>query len=78
MIIDHHVDSSVAVAKENVYRFVNGRRTIGRSTVGVKLLCLQKDGSEQWFPLKDLKESNPIECAEYAKARRIDTEHAFR
>ena len=28
--------------------------------------------------MKDLKESNLIECAEYAKARRIDTEPAFR
>ena len=49
-----------------------------QSTVGFKLLCLLKDRSEQWFPLKYLKESNPVECAEYAKARRIDTEHAFR
>ena len=28
--------------------------------------------------MKDLKESNPVECAEYAKARNIDTEPAFR
>ena len=25
-----------------------------------------KDGLEQWIPLKDLKEPNPIEVAEYA------------
>ena len=49
-----------------------------RTTVGVKLLVLCKDRSEQWFPLKDLKESNPVKCAEYAKARKIDTEPAFR
>ena len=49
-----------------------------QSTAGVKLLYLLKDRSEQWFPLKDLKESNPIECDEYAKARRINTEPAFR
>ena len=28
--------------------------------------------------MKDLKEFNPVECAEYDKARRIDTEPAFR
>ena len=60
-----------------MYHFVNGQRTIQRSTAGVKLLCLLKDGSEQWFPLKDLKKSNPIEYAEYAKARKIDAEPAF-
>ena len=78
-IIDHHVDSSVAVTKENMYIFsTNGQRTMRRTTAGVKLLVLYKDGSEQSFPLKDLKESNPVECAEYAKARKIDTEPAFR
>ena len=45
-IIDHHVDSSVAETKENMYRFVNGQRTMQRTTTGVKLLCLLKDGSE--------------------------------
>ena len=78
LIIDHHVDSSVAVTKKNMYLSVNDRRTIQRTTAGVKLLVLCKDGSEQWFPLKYLKESNPVECAEYAKARKIDTKPAFR
>ena len=36
-----------------------------------------KDGSEKWIPLKDLKESNPVEVAEFAKARSIDNEPAF-
>ena len=30
-----------------------------------------------WIPLKDLKESNPVEVAKFAKARRINTEPAF-
>ena len=77
-IIDHHVDNSVAVSKENMYISVNGQSTMRKTTAGVKLLVLCKDGSEQWFPLKYLKESNPIECAEYAKARKIDTEPTFR
>ena len=42
-----------------------------------KFLTLYKDGNEQWIPLKLLKESNPIEVAEFAKARGIDEEPAF-
>ena len=44
----------------------------------MKLIVLCKDGSEQWFPLKDLKEFNTVECAKYAKARKIDTKPIFR
>ena len=37
-----------------------------------------KDGTEKWFPLKYLKESNPIDVAEYTKSRDIDDEPAFK
>jgi hypothetical protein len=35
------------------------------------------DKSEQWIPLKDLKESNPVDVAEFAVARGISDEPAF-
>ena len=35
------------------------------------------DDSETWVPLKDLKESHPVEVAEFAKARGITDEAAF-
>ena len=35
------------------------------------------DGSTSWVPLKDLKESNPVETAEYAVANFIHEEPAF-
>jgi hypothetical protein len=35
------------------------------------------DGTESWIPLKDLKESHPIETAKFAKARSIADEPAF-
>ena len=76
-IIDHHIDSTIAVSKANMYLLVNRRLTIQKSTAGVKLLVLCKDRSEQWFPLNNLKKSNPIECAEYAESRKIDTEPTF-
>jgi hypothetical protein len=37
-----------------------------------------KDGSTDWIPLKDLKEANPIEVAEYAVANKIAEEPALR
>ena len=36
-----------------------------------------KDGSTNWLPLKDLKESNPVELAEYAVANKLVEEPAF-
>ena len=39
---------------------------------------LWKNGVEQWIPLKDMKESYPIETAEYAQARKLHDEPAFR
>ena len=48
-----------------------------QSTLGWKLLIRHKDGSEQWIPLKLLKESNPLEVAEFATARGIAEEPAF-
>ena len=55
----------------------SGQRRMRQSTLGWKFLTLWKDGSESWIPLKLLKESNPIEVAEFAKARGIDDEPAF-
>ena len=54
-----------------------GGRRLRKTTCGWKLLIQWKDGSEQWIPLKDMKESHPVECAEFAKARGIADEPAF-
>ena len=35
------------------------------------------DGTTAWLPLSLVKESNPIELAEYAASRDIDTKPAF-
>ena len=41
-------------------------------------MCIEwKDGSTTWEPLKDLKESIPIEVSEYAVANKVDHEPAF-
>lgn len=54
------------------------RRRIPKITTrGWELEVQWKDGSTSWIPLKDLKESNPIEVAEYAVANKIAEEPAF-
>jgi hypothetical protein len=37
-----------------------------------------KDGSTQWTRLADLKESNPVELAEYAIGNKLVNEPAFK
>jgi hypothetical protein len=48
-----------------------------RTTQGWKLLIQWADETETWIPLKDMKESHPVEVAEFAKARGIAQEPAF-
>jgi hypothetical protein len=48
-----------------------------KTSVGCKLLVKWADASETWIPLKDMKESHPIEMAEFAKAQSIADEPAF-
>ena len=48
-----------------------------RSTAGWQLCVTWKDGSTSWEKLSDLKESHPIETAEYAYAQELEFEPAF-
>ena len=67
-----------AVKKEDKYLYTKqGARKLRKTTVGWKLLVSWKDGSESWIPLKDLKESNPVEVADYAEKVGIANEAAF-
>jgi hypothetical protein len=44
---------------------------------GWKLLVEWKDGLTDWLPFKDLKESYPVQVAEYAVANKIAEQPAF-
>jgi hypothetical protein len=48
-----------------------------KTTVGWSLCVLWKNGETSWVSLADLKESNPLEVAEYAVSHGIDHEPAF-
>ena len=53
------------------------RKTKKKTTTGWDLEIEWKDGSTSWLPLKEVKETNSVEVAEYAIANRIDKEPAF-
>ena len=77
-IIDHKVDANTAVQKGDKYITTHsGQKKLRKTTTGWKLLVKWKDGSESCIHLKDLKESHPIEVAEYAKSHGISDETAF-
>lgn len=68
-IIDHKRDGS-AVRKEDKYiKSQNGQRRLRQTTVGWQFHIKWKNGRTEWVPLKLLKESNPVNVAEYVTAR---------
>jgi len=68
-IVDHRRDAAKAVPMEDKYLTTRtGQRRLRRTTQGWDFLVAWKDGTESWVRLADLKESYPVELAEYAKA----------
>ena len=68
-------NTALSIADQKIV--VRGRSSMRRSTVGWQLCCQWKDKSTSWEKLSDLKESHPLETAEYATAMNIDHEPAF-
>ena len=53
-------------------------RQMQRKTTVVWAIQIKwNNGSTKWVKLKDLKESNPVDVAEYATARGIQEDPAF-
>ena len=77
-IIDSKKDEATAISKADKWVVTaRGQRRLYISTAGWKLLIQWKYGFETWIPLKDMKESHPVETAEFVRARGIDDEVAF-
>ena len=55
----------------------NGRQCQRKSTAGWKLLCRVNDGSKIWYQLTDLKESCPVQVAEFVVAQNLVAEPDF-
>lgn len=75
-VIDHKKTAD-AITETTTVTDRNGKEQPIRTTKGWKLCVQWKDGSTSWLPLKDLKESHPIQVAEYAIAHKIAHEPAF-
>ena len=54
-----------------------GRPVMDKFTAGRQICCQWKDGSIFWGKLFDLKESHPVQTAEFAIAQVIDYKPAF-
>lgn len=76
-ITDHRKDATAIEKDDGWITLRSGRKARKTTTKGWKLQVSWKNGTSDWIPLKDLKESNPVEVAEYAKANKIDEEPAF-
>jgi len=75
-IVDYKKDKS-AISVKGKYATENGKTYLVRTTKGWKLCVSWRDGSSSWETLSTLKESNPVEVAEFAVAQGIDHEPAF-
>ena len=75
--LDHKTDETAVPKSEGTFRGPNGTVRKKQTTRGWSLLVELKNGSAEWFKLKDLKESNPIEVAQCARARGLMNEPAF-
>ena len=77
-ITDHKKDNSAIGSANGYITTRKGVRVRKKTTRGWQLLCEWRDGSSDWIDLKHLKESNPLELAEYALANRNQEEPAFK
>ena len=60
-IINHHRNSKYAVKKKDQHVTINGNQHSRRTAAGYEFLLLCKSKTEEWLPLKDLKESTQLQ-----------------
>jgi hypothetical protein len=76
-IVDHWPDGLGLLVDDAYYVEPNGRTSRRMTSKGWKLLVEWKDGTMDWLPLKDLKESYPVQVTEYAVPNKIAEQPAF-
>jgi hypothetical protein len=75
--ITNHRRNGSAIASDDKWIQHGSNRQLCRTTQGWQLNVLWRDGSTSWEHLQNLKESNPIQVAEYAVANKLVEEAAF-
>ena len=76
-IIGHRFNSDCVKKNDGWYTTPQGSRRRKITTRGCDLNIQWNDGTSSWIPLKDMKESNPLEVAEYASRNSIDNHPVF-
>ena len=76
-IIDHKRSGDAISMEDKYFVTKSGTKRMRQMTIGWKLLVQWSDRSHQWIALKILKESNPVQVAEYAFTRGLGDEPAF-
>ena len=76
-IVSHKKDGTAIKKGDEFISLPNRQPRRKITTRGWKLQVMWKDGSSDWVPLSELKESYPMEVAEYAVAAQIHHEPAF-
>lgn len=76
-IVDYRKEESALSERDARIVMRRGQSRMRKTTQGWRLLVRWRDGNESWVHLKDLKDSHPVETAEFAVARGIDREPAF-
>ena len=74
-IVDHKKDGTTVPEAES-YTTYKGRKRLNKTTKGWHLYGKWRDSTSSWESLASLKESNPVEVAEYV-AQGIDSVLAF-
>ena len=67
-ILDHKRDGTSVRMADKFFKTKQGKLTQRHTMVGWLLLIKWKNGPKEWVHLKVLKESNPVDVAEYVTA----------
>ena len=77
-IVDFRCDELVAVQMEEKYIIMEtSQKPLKKTMAQWDLLVCWKDESESWVKPSDMKDSHPVEIAEFTKAKGIQGELAF-
>ena len=76
-IMGHRSNEHAVKQQDAFIATKTGTKRRRETTKGWELLVRWKDGGTDWIALKDIKESYPVQVAEYAISSRISEEPAF-
>ena len=76
-IIDHRKNKDAVPIEKGYTVSKDGRKKKKITSKGWEIHVQWKDGSRSWVPMIDVKESHPVELAEYATMKDIVNEPAF-